>query len=169
MRNMKAVIMAGGLGKRIASLNSSLPKPLIPINNKPILQWEIECLVRQGLNDIILTVSHMAEKIQEYFQDGSAFGCHIEYFVEQERLGNAGALFKLYKTGKLSGDFLLLNADSMFDVDINRFVTFHKERCALATLFTHPDNHPYDSGLIVADKECYSSMVHQRRRETGIL
>ena len=150
---MKAVIMAGGLGKRIASLNSSLPKPLIPIDNKPILQWEIECLVRQGLTDIILTVSHMAEKIQEYFQDGSAFGCHIEYFVEQERLGNAGALFKLYKTGKLSGDFLLLNADSMFDVDFNRFISFHETHRALATLFTHPNNHPYDSGLIVADKE----------------
>ena len=174
---MKAVIMAGGLGKRIASINSTLPKPLIPINNKPILQWEIECLVRQGIVDILLTVSHMAEKIQEYFQDGRDFGCRIEYFIEKERLGNAGALFKLYKAGKLvedgepaedghlTGDFLLLNADSMFDVDINRFISFHKshqstqdggwagQRGALATLFTHPNNHPYDSGLILTDKE----------------
>ncbi len=165
---MKAVIMAGGLGKRIASINSSLPKPLIPIKNKPILQWEIECLVRQGFTNILLTVSHMAEKIQEYFRDGSAFCCHIEYFVEKERLGNAGALFKLHQEGKLTevgeldSDFLLLNADSMFDVDFNRFVSFHKshqdevrhgQREALATLFTHPNNHPYDSGLILTDKE----------------
>ena len=166
---IKAVIMAGGLGKRLASLNPSLPKPLIPIKNKPILQWEIECLVRQGVVDIILTVSHMAEKIQEYFQDGRDFGCRIEYFIEKERLGNAGALFKLYTSGHLTGDFLLLNADSMFDVDINRFISFHQsahqhdqsaqdrvlkeQHGALATLFTHPNNHPYDSGLIVADKE----------------
>ena len=81
---MKAVIMAGGLGKRIASLNSSLPKPLIPIDNKPILQWEIECLVRQGLTDIILTVSHMAEKIQEYFQDGGlAMPEHCLNYIKQ--------------------------------------------------------------------------------------
>ncbi len=182
IEGMKAVIMAGGLGKRIASINSTLPKPLIPINNKPILQWEIECLVRHGVKNIILTVYHMAEKIQEYFQDGKEFGCHIEYFVEKERLGNAGALFKLHKAGKLSDDFLLLNADSMFDVDINRFISFHKmhlSHCpdqsdydegrnirhrqhgcnkqnkqeALATLLTHPNNHPYDSGLILTDKE----------------
>ena len=67
---MKAVIMAGGLGKRIATLDSTIPKPLISIAGKPILQWEIECLVSQGFTDIILTVSHMAEKIQDYFKDG---------------------------------------------------------------------------------------------------
>ena len=120
---MKVVIMAGGLGKRIASLDPTLPKPLISINDKPILQWEIENLVRQGFVDIILTVSHMAEKIQSYFQDGTAFGCRIEYFVERERLGNAGALFKLYNKGHLTGDFLLLTADSMFDVGFHRFRT----------------------------------------------
>ena len=82
----------------------------------------------------------MAKKIQEYFQDGSKFGCKIEYFVEKERLGNAGALFKLYKEEKLAGDFLLLNTDSMFDVDFDRFLSFHQEKQGLATIFTHPNN-----------------------------
>lgn len=71
---MKTVIMAGGLGKRAAVIDLSIPKPLIPIAGKPILQWEMECLVRQGYQDIILTVSHMAEKIENYFGDGASFG-----------------------------------------------------------------------------------------------
>ena len=74
---MKVVIMAGGLGKRIAEIDSTIPKPLIKIADKPILQWEIECLVQQGYNDFIFTVSHMAEKIQSYFGDGRKFGCKI--------------------------------------------------------------------------------------------
>ena len=97
---MKAVIMAGGLGKRIATLDSTIPKPLISIAGKPILQWEIECLVSQGFTDIILTVSHMAEKIQDYFKDGSVFNCNIDYFLEEKPLGNAGALFKLWEEKK---------------------------------------------------------------------
>ena len=150
---MKTVIMAGGIGKRAASIDSSIPKPLISIVGKPILQWEIECLTRQGFNDIILTVSHMAEKIEEYFGDGSSFGCCITYFTEEQPLGNAGALFKLWEKKKLAGDFLLLNADSMFDINFERFVSFHKKHKALATLFTHPNSHPYDSGLIISSKD----------------
>ena len=144
--------MAGGQGKRIAALDSTIPKPLIQIAGKPILQWEIECLVSQGFADIILTVSHMADKIRKYFETGKNFGCKIEYFPEEQPLGNAGALFNLWKSGSLNGDFLLLNADSMFDVDFKRFIDFHHEHKALATLFTHPNNHPYDSTLIVADE-----------------
>ena len=75
---------------------------------------------------------------------------HIEYYIEKEWLGNAGALFCL--KDKLTEDFLLLNADVLFDIDFNRFVAFHKSRGGLVTLFTHPNNHPYDSGLIVTDK-----------------
>ncbi|WP_027437196.1 HAD-IIIA family hydrolase [Lachnospira multipara] len=148
---MKTVIMAGGRGTRIASVMSDVPKPLIPIEGKPILQREIECLREQGFKDLIITVSHMADKIMNYFKDGSEFGVNIEYFVEEQPLGNAGALLKL--KDKLSDVFLLLNADAMFDVDFNRFVRYHKESGAKVTLFTHPNDHPYDSGLIIADNE----------------
>ena len=147
---MKAVIMSGGRGTRISELFPDIPKPLIPICGKPVLEHEIECLKEQGFTDIILTVSHMADKIIEYFGDGSKLGVHIDYFVEDKPLGNAGALFRL--RDKLTEDFLLLNADSVFNIDFNRFVAFHKEHKALATLFTHPNDHPYDSGLIIADK-----------------
>lgn len=155
---MKVVIMAGGKGTRIASIASDIPKPMIKIGDKPILEHEIECLKKQGLTDIIITVSHLGNIIMEYFGDGSKispatgkeFGVNIEYFVEETPLGNAGALFKI--KNKLKSDFLLLNADSLFNVDFNRFIKFHKENKALVTLFTHPNSHPYDSGLIITDE-----------------
>lgn len=146
---MKTVIMAGGRGSRISELFPYIPKPLIPIDGVPVLERELISLRDQGFTDIILTVSYMADKIIDYFGDGSRIGAHIEYFVEKEPLGNAGALFKL----RLTDDFLLLNADAVFDIDFNRFVNYHKEKGGLVTLFTHPNSHPYDSGLIVANKD----------------
>lgn len=146
---MKVVIMAGGKGTRISSVASDIPKPMIKINGKPILEHEIECLRSQGFTDIILTISHLGNIIMDYFGDGSKFGVHIEYYFEKEPLGNAGALFKL--KDKLTSDFLLLNADAMFDIDFNRFVDFHNSHGGLVTLFTHPNSHPYDSGLIISD------------------
>lgn len=155
---MKVVIMAGGKGTRICSVASDIPKPMIKIQNKPVLEHEIECLRDQGFIDIIITVSHLGNIVMDYFGNGSEispatgepFGVNIEYYFEKEPLGNAGALFKI--KDKLTDDFLLLNADAMFDVDFNRFVAFHKKHGGLVTLFTHPNSHPYDSGLIIVDK-----------------
>ena len=147
---MKTIIMAGGKGTRISSVASDIPKPMIKIEGKPVLEREIECLREQGFTDLIITVSHLAEHITSYFGDGSSFGVHIEYFIEESPLGNAGALFKL--RDKLDEDFLLLNADSIFDIDFNRFVNYHKDKGGLVTLFTHPNSHPYDSGVLIADE-----------------
>ena len=155
---MKVVIMAGGKGTRISSVASDIPKPMIKVEGIPVLEREIECLKNQGFDDIILTVSHLGNIIMDYFGDGSGnspvtgepFGVHIDYYFEEEPLGNAGALFKI--KDKLTSDFLLLNADAMFDVDFNRFVAFHRKHGGLVTLFTHPNSHPYDSGLIIANK-----------------
>lgn len=147
---MKVVIMAGGKGTRISSVASDIPKPMIEIDGIPVLEREIQCLKEQGFEDLIITVSHLGHIIMNYFGDGLDFGVHIEYFVEEQPLGNAGALFEL--KNKLTEDFLLLNADSIFDIDFNRIVKFHKEKGGLVTLFTHPNSHPYDSGLIIADK-----------------
>lgn len=152
---MKTVIMAGGRGTRISELFPDIPKPLIPIKNaegieKPVLEWEICSLRDQGFTDIILTVSHMHEIIEDYFGDGSKLGVSIEYFVEKHPLGNAGALLKL--RDQLTEPFLLLNADAVFDVDFRRFVEFFWNHGGVATLFTHPNNHPYDSGVLIADE-----------------
>ena len=149
---MKVVIMAGGRGTRIAELFPDIPKPLIPVDGMPILEREIRSLASQGFKDIILTVGYLADKIIAYFGDGSQLGVKIDYFVEETPLGNAGALFQLRE--KLGDEpFFLLNADAAFDVDFNRMFAFHKKHGELVTLFTHPNSHPYDSGLIIADKD----------------
>ena len=130
---MKTVIMAGGKGTRISSVAKDIPKPMIRIGDMPVLEHEIMCLRDQGFTDLIITVSHLGHIIIDYFGDGSKlspstgkpFGVNIEYYVEEEPLGNAGALFKLKE--KLTDDFLLLNADAVFDVDFNRFAEYHKQ------------------------------------------
>lgn len=155
---MKSVIMAGGRGTRISSIAADIPKPMLKIGNKPVLEYEIECLRKQGLKDIIITVGYLYPAIMEYFGDGNRhspvtgehFGVHIEYFIEKQPLGNAGALFRLRE--QLSDEFLLLNGDCIFDVDFDRFIGYHQKKGGEVTLFTHPNSHPYDSGIIITDE-----------------
>ncbi len=156
---MQIVIMAGGRGTRIAKMNNEVPKPMIPIGGIPILEHQFSVLRRQGYTDVTLAVGYMGEKIQEYFGDGSKvspvtgqpFGMSISYVEEKEPLGTAGALYYLKKS--VTEDFLLLNGDIVFDMDIHRFYNYHKGKGGYATIFTHPNSHPFDSGIICVDKE----------------
>ena len=164
---MKTVIMAGGKGTRISSLFPDIPKPMIRIRDsagveKPVLEWEILSLVAQGFTDIVITVSHMADKIMSYFGTGEQLGCNIEYWIEDTPLGNAGALIK-YREKLGDEPFLLLIADAMFDVNFNRMVAFHKQKNALVTLFTHPNSHPYDSSVLMADEN--GAVLHWLTKE----
>lgn len=145
---MKVIIMAGGKGTRIASIANDIPKPMIRIGGKPILEHQIENLKRCGLTDITLVVGHLGDIIKDYFKDGRAFGVNISYFTEDHPLGTAGALFKM---PELADDFLLLCGDVIFDVDFNRFIRFHQEHHAWASLIAHPNGHPYDSSLLITE------------------
>ncbi len=144
---MKVVIMAGGKGTRIATIKSDVPKPMIDICGKPILQWQIENLKACGLSDITLVTGYLGQVIKDYFQDGSRFGVSISYFEEDHPLGTAGALFKM----DLKDDFLLMCGDVIVDVDFRRFIHFHHQHQAWASLMTHPNGHPYDSSLLVTE------------------
>lgn len=148
---MLTVIMAGGKGTRISSVISNVPKPMIPVDGKPVLEREILSLRDQGFMDIIISISHLGEIITDYFGDGSRLGVHIEYYKEKKPLGNAGALFKI-RNDFGSEPFLLINGDAVFDVDFNRFLRFHQGKGAEVSLLTHPNSHPYDSGIIIADE-----------------
>ncbi len=139
--------MAGGKGTRITSIKSDVPKPMIPIAGKPILEWQIENLKACGLNNITLVIGYLGNVIQEYFGDGSKYGVNINYFVEESPLGTAGALFKM----NLTEDFLLMCGDVILDVDFNRFIDFHHKNHAWASLMAHPNGHPYDSSLLVTE------------------
>lgn len=144
---MIAVIMAGGKGTRIASVSTEVPKPMIPLCGKPVLEWQLECLKAQNITEILLVTGHLHQVILDYFGDGSRMGMQISYLVEESPLGTAGAFY--YLKDRLDGDFLLLNGDVMFDVDFARFVQAHQHYGGAATIFTHPNQHPYDSAIVV--------------------
>ena len=148
---LKTVIMAGGKGSRVASIARDIPKPMISVGGKPILEHQIDCLKRNKLTDIILVVGHLGQHIKDHFGDGKSFGCNITYYTETEPLGTAGALYKL---DGLSGDFILINGDLIFDIDFTRMISFHQEKEALASLAVHPNDHPFDSALISCNGNC---------------
>lgn len=164
---MQTVIMAGGKGTRIASVNAEVPKPMLEVCGKPILEHQIEVLKRQKLTDIILVIGYLGNVIRDYFEDGSKYGVHISYIEEKELLGTAGSFY--YLKDIIQEDFFLLNGDLIFDVDLHRFMNFHKEKHALATLFTHPNNHPYDSGLIIANEDGTITKWIHKEEERGFL
>jgi len=103
------------------------------------------------ITEITLVIGHLGKQINDFFGDGSGFGVHINYVWKDEPLGTAGALF--YLRDQVTDDFLLLNGDLIFDVDIRRLMDFHKSRNAAATLLAHPNDHPYDSGIILAGND----------------
>lgn len=149
VQNIKAVIMAGGKGTRMATLHREIPKPMIPILGKPVLQHQIEYLKRQGIVDILIVIGHLGEKIKKYFGDGERFEVRISYFEEEAPLGTAGALLLLRSL--LNRDFILINGDIIFDINFERFYEYHVCKEGEATIFTHPNDHPYDSGIIKTD------------------
>lgn len=141
--------MAGGMGTRIQSVRADVPKPMIEICGKPILEYQIDNLKACGLTDITLVIGHLGDVIKNYFGNGSKFGVNIDYFIEDHPLGTAGSLFKMQD--KIQDDFLLLCGDVIFDIDFNRFIDFHKKNHAWASLMAHPNGHPYDSSLLVTE------------------
>lgn len=146
---MKAVLLAGGAGTRMKGLFGDLPKPMIPVCSVPVLHRQIDVLMREGITEFVIVVGHGGETIKNYFGDGSSFGTKISYYHEKEPLGTAGALFCL----ELNEDFLLCGGDLIFDFSLSPMLAFHKKNKALATLFAHPNSHPFDSTCIVADSD----------------
>lgn len=153
---MIALIQAGGAGTRLKDIAGDLPKPMVPIAGKPILQWQIESLYRSGVYNVIIICPKSSTAIQDYFGDGSKFGVSIRYFVEEVPLGTGGALY--YAAKLIKEDFFLLFGDLMLDVDFSRFMKFHKKNNAIITTFAHPNGHPYDSDVLIRNDE--NKVVH---------
>ena len=146
-----AVIMAGGKGSRLRSItNDEIPKPMVPVDGKPLLEYQVEALKEYGIKKIVMIVGHLGEKIMDHFKDGKDFGVDIDYIVEKEPLGTAGAFYYL-KDKTEAKDFLLVFGDVFFDIDFDRMEDFHFKNAALTTLLAHPNGHPYDSDLIQTD------------------
>ena len=149
---MKAVIMAGGRGTRVASICHDIPKPMLPLCGKPVLERQVERLSAEGFRDIVLVIGYLGHVIKQHFGDGSAFGVSISYVEENEPLGTAGAL-ALMREQLAGDDFLLLCGDLLFDVDLSRFLAYHRKKGGLSTILAHPNDHPFDSSILRTDKE----------------
>ena len=152
MKNINlAVIMAGGKGSRLLSItNDEIPKPMVPVDGKPLLEYQVEKLKTYGIKKIVMIVGHLGEKIVDHFKDGKDFGVEIDYIFEKEPLGTAGAFY--YLKDKIDAkDFMLVFGDVFFDMDFDRMEDFHFKNSALTTLLAHPNGHPYDSDLIQTD------------------
>ena len=130
---MKAIILAGGQGKRLRSVINDIPKPMAPIKDKPFLEYLILQLKKQKIKDIIISTGYRGHIIKSYFQDGGNWGINIEYSEEDKPLGTGGAL---RKAGELIDDeqFIVMNGDSFFDIEFKQLISFHEDKQAVATI-----------------------------------
>ncbi len=147
---MQAVITAGGKGTRLSPItNDLIPKPLVKLGDKTLIDHLVDCLIANHIIDIIIIVGHLGEQIEAHLGDGSQKKINIRYIYEKEPLGTAGGLF--YIKDLIHEEFVLLYADILMDVDLNRMLSFHKSKQAEATILVHPNSHPFDSDLVIND------------------
>lgn len=147
---MRAVILAGGKGRRLLPYTAVFPKPLVPVGDQPILAIVIERLRRAGFTRVTLAVGHLAGLIQAYFGDGSRFGIQIDYSTETTPLGTAGPLGLIED---LDEDFLVMNGDVLTDLDIDAFVAAHRRAGAIATIAVYRKVVDLTLGVLSLDAE----------------
>ena len=129
---MKAVILAGGLGTRLRPYTKSLPKPMLPLGGKPILEYEIEWVRKNGIKEIVLCVSYLRNKIEDYFGDGEKFGVKIEYAISKKPLATAGQLKTAEKF--IDDTFVCLYGDSIYNFSLRNMIKHHKKSRANVTM-----------------------------------
>jgi mannose-1-phosphate guanylyltransferase len=162
---MKAMILAAGKGTRVRPITHTIPKPMIPILQKPVMEFLLELLRQHGFNEVMVNVSHLAEEIENYFRDGQRFGVEIAYSFEGrvedgvligEALGSAGGIKKIQSFQPFFDDtFVVLCGDALIDLDLTEAVRRHKEKGAVASLVTKrvPKDQVSSYGVVVTDED----------------
>lgn len=145
---MKAVILAGGKGTRLAPYTAVLPKPLMPVDDRPILDIVIRQLGRSGIDEIILSVGYLAELLEAYYRDGSRFGLPISYAREPVPLGTAGPLSLIHEQYGLTETFLMMNGDVLTSLDYRRLIDFHHQMGGVLTIAMHTKQQKIDLGVM---------------------
>ena len=149
--NMQAVIMAGGEGSRLRPLTSNVPKPMLPVANRPLMEHIIELLRSHGVTDITATVQFLASVIRNYFSDGSDLGVSLSYSTEDVPLGTAGSVLNAKEL--LSGTFLVISGDALTDLDLTKVVEFHRSRDSAATLVLKRMADPLEFGIVMTAED----------------
>ncbi|QOY36138.1 sugar phosphate nucleotidyltransferase [Anaerobacillus isosaccharinicus] len=147
---MKAVIMAGGKGTRLRPLTCNIPKPMVPLVHKPVMEYSIELLKKYGITEIAVTLQYLPDVIKDYFGDGSQFGVKLHYFVEKLPLGTAGSIKNAQKF--LDERFVVISGDGLTDFNLSKGIQFHLEKNALATIFMKQVETPLDYGVILTNE-----------------
>ena len=139
---MKALFLAGGMGTRLKPLTDDIPKSMVPIMNKPLLERSMENLIRYGIRDIVLSLGYKSDYIQNYFGDGHKLGLNIEYVFESSPLGTGGAI---RNSRQLYNDtFVVMNADILCDINIAELIGYHSSKSADVTIAVTKVSNPSD-------------------------
>jgi len=161
-RSNRVVLMVGGLGSRLRPLTNKIPKPMIKVGNRPILETIIKNFKRYGFVNIILSVNYKADIVKEYFGDGSAFGVNIEYIHESKRMGTAGAL-SLMQT-QLHEPFFVMNGDLLTNVNFEHFLNFHLEQDSIATMAVREYEYQIPFGVVNQENGEITSIVEKPKQ-----
>ncbi len=157
---MELIILAGGKGTRLASLSKHLPKPMIEVAGKPILEHQIEFATENNISNIIIMTGYLSETIEKFVGNGSRWGLNIECIKEQTPLGTAGCLKQI--ENRLTNEFIVLYGDLILNIDLESMINFHQKRGGLGTLLVHPNDHPYDSDLLEIDNNNLISKFYSK-------
>ena len=157
---MKAVILAGGKGSRLNQLAGNLPKVMLKIGEKPVIEHQIELLKKYGITDIYILVNHLKEAIKDYVENGEKYNVNVSCFEESEPLGTVGGIKEIEE--HLKEDFLVLYGDVMINMDISKFIDFHNRHDSECSLVLHPNTHPYDSDLVETDNSSRIIAFHPK-------
>jgi len=149
---VKAVVMAGGEGTRLRPMTASMPKPLLPVVNRPIMEHVLRLLRRHGMTEVVVTVQFLASLVRNYFGDGEELGMQLQYATEEEPLGTAGSV-KNAEAALSDGTFLVISGDALTDIDLTKLVQFHREHGALVTVCLTRVPDPLEFGITIVDDE----------------
>ncbi|MGI6168855.1 MAG: sugar phosphate nucleotidyltransferase [Christensenellales bacterium] len=147
---MKAVIMAGGEGQRLRPLTCTLPKPMVPVLNRPVMEYCVDLLKKHGISSVATTLQYLPEKIQDHFGDGTGFGVQMRHFLENQPLGTAGSVKNAEDF--LDETFVVLSGDAITDIDLSAALAFHRQNRASATIVLKQVEVPLEYGVVIIDK-----------------
>jgi NDP-sugar pyrophosphorylase family protein len=161
------VILAGGMGTRLKARLGDLPKPMIPIGGKPLLEHQVELAKRHGFEEVLIFACYRADLIERHFGNGQKWGLHLRTIVEKEPLGTAGAVLAGFDL--LADEFAVIYGDTMLNVDLERMRRERALRQADAVLLLHPNNHPLDSDLVEAGPDNWITRAgsFRKKKEDG--
>jgi histidinol-phosphate phosphatase family protein len=161
----QVAILAGGLGTRLKTVTGDLPKPLVMVAGVPLLGRQLELIRLSGFRKVLILTGYGAAAIKEYCGDGSAWGLQIHCIAEKIPRGTAGAVLDL--VGQLEDRFIVIYGDTIFDVDLNRLMETHRGRSPAATLLIHPNDHPFDSDIVILDEHGFVTEIRPSPHPAG--